>query len=275
VEIALVDLPHLSNFSDFDAFRVEPDVRLRIVRGPSDLGQPDAVLVGGSKNTLGDLAYLRSSGLAEPIVRLARSGRCEVVGICGGFQMLGTEIRDPLGIESAAAPSASAATTPFASAATPPFASSVSTPLAPAATPGGDDSRGLGLLPLRTVLVAEKTLRRTTACHAASGLEVTGYEIHHGQTDVGPCAPAFRLPGGRIVGAASPDGRVWGTYLHGVFDADPFRRWFIDRLRVRRGLTPVGRVVGLYDIEPALDRLAEAVRRALPVEQIYRMMGLR
>jgi cobyric acid synthase len=251
VEIALIDLPHLSNFSDFDAFRVEPDVRLRIVRGPSDLGQPDALLVGGSKNTLGDLAYLRSSGLAEQIVRLARSGRCEVVGICGGFQMLGTEIRDPLGIESAA------------------------TPLAPAATPGGDDSRGLGLLPLRTVLAAEKTLRRTTACHAASGLEVTGYEIHHGQTDVGPCAPAFRLPDGQIVGAASSDGRVWGTYLHGVFDADPFRRWFIDRLRVRRGLSPLGLVVGLYDIEPALDRLAEAVRSALPVEQIYRMMGLR
>jgi cobyric acid synthase len=240
VEIALVDLPHLSNFSDFDAFRVEPDVRLRIVRGPSDLDQPDAVLVGGSKNTLGDLAHLRSSGLAERIGCLARSGRCEVVGICGGFQMLGQEIRDPLGIESA-----------------------------------GEDPRGLGLLGVNTVLAAEKTLRRTRACHVASGLEVTGYEIHHGQTDVGSCLPEFRRPDGQIVGAASPDGCVWGTYLHGVFDADAFRRWFIDRLRVRRGLLPVGRVVGRYDIEPALERLAEAVRRALPVEQIYRMMGLR
>ena len=193
VQIALIDLPHISNFTDFDAFRVEPDVRLRIVRGPSDLGQPDAVLVGGSKNTLGDLAYLRSGGLAAQIDRLARAGRCEVVGICGGFQMLGTEIRDPLGIESAAVPFASTVPTPFAS--------SVPTQLAPAATPGGDDSRGLGLLPLRTVLAAEKTLRRTTACHAASGLEVTGYEIHHGQTDVGRlCAgvsPARRTDRGR------------------------------------------------------------------------------
>jgi cobyric acid synthase len=240
VNIALVDLPHLSNFSDFDAFRVEPDVRLRIVRGPSNLDQPDALLIGGSKNTLGDLAYLRSSGLAEAIGRLARSGRCEVVGICGGFQMLGHQIRDPLGIESA-----------------------------------GEDPRGLGLLEVHTVLAAEKTLRRTTACHRASGLEVTGYEIHHGQTDVGGCVGEFRRPDGEILGAASPDGRVWGTYLHGVFDSDLFRRWFIDRLRVRRGLAPIGRVVGRYDIEPALDRLAEAVRRALPVERIYRMMGLR
>jgi cobyric acid synthase len=261
VEIALVDLPHLSNFSDFDAFRVEPDVRLRIVRGPSDLDQPDALLVGGSKNTLGDLAYLRSSGLAERICRLARSGRCEVVGICGGFQMLGQEIRDPLGIES--------------SRHTPCAVCSASAPLAPAATPAGEDSRGLGLLAVNTVLAAEKTLRRTAACHAASGLEVTGYEIHHGQTDVGPCMPEFRRPDGQILGAASPDGGVWGTYLHGVFDCDAFRRWFIDRLRVRRGLAPIGRVVGRYDIEPALERLAEAVRRALPVERIYRMMGLR
>jgi cobyric acid synthase len=268
IEIALVDLPHLSNFSDFDAFRVEPDVRLRIVRSPADLDQPDAVLIGGSKNTLGDLAYLRSSGLAERIACLARSGRCEVVGICGGFQMLGQEIRDPLGIESSR--HAPCAVRPSAAPLAPPGGL-----LAPAATPGGEDWRGLGLLAVQTVLAAEKTLLRTTACHAASGLEVTGYEIHHGQTDVGRCVPAFRRSDGQVLGAASPDGRVWGTYLHGVFDCDAFRRWFIDRLRVRRGLPPIGRVVGLYDIEPALDRLAEAVRRALPVERIYRMMGLR
>ncbi len=146
---------------------------------------------------------------------------------------------------------------------------------ATAATPAGADPRGLGLLGVNTVLAAEKTLRRTAARHAASGLEVTGYEIHHGQTDVGACVPEFRRPDGEILGAASPDGRVWGTYLHGVFDADAFRRWFIDRLRAGRGLPPIGRVVGRYDIEPALERLAEAVRRALPVERIYRMMGLR
>jgi cobyric acid synthase len=174
-----------------------------------------------------------------------------VVGICGGFQLLGQQIRDPLGIESGVVR------------------------LAPAATPAGEDPRGLGLLGVNTVLAAEKTLRRTAACHAASGLEVTGYEIHHGQTDVGACVGEFRRSDGEILGAASPDGHVWGTYLHGVFDDDAFRRWFIDRLRVHRGLTPIGRVVGRYDIEPALERLAEAVRRALPVEQIYRMMGLR
>ena len=97
VEIAVIDLPHISNFTDLDAFRGESDVRLRIVRTPADLRQPDAVLIPGSKNTLADLGYLRQSGLADRIGQLARSGRTEVVGICGGFQMLGREIRDPAG----------------------------------------------------------------------------------------------------------------------------------------------------------------------------------
>ena len=101
VEIAVIDLPHISNFTDFDAFRVECDVRLRIIRSAADLNGPDAVIIPGSKNTRGDLDYLRRSGLAERVTALAREGRTEVVGICGGLQMLGREIRDPLGIESA------------------------------------------------------------------------------------------------------------------------------------------------------------------------------
>ena len=102
MEIAVIDLPHISNFTDFDAFRSESDVRLRIVRSAADLNRPDAVIIPGSKNTLGDLDYLRRSGLAERIAALAREGTAEIVGICGGLQMLGREIRDPLGIESAA-----------------------------------------------------------------------------------------------------------------------------------------------------------------------------
>ncbi len=121
---------------------------------------------------------------------------------------------------------------------------------------------------------AEKTLARTTARHAPSALEVVGYEIHHGQTDAGDSPALFRRPDGRTVGCGSADGRVWGTYLHGVFDADPFRRWFIDHLRVRRGLAPLGRVIAPYDIEPALDRLADAVRSSLDMEAITRLMKL-
>jgi cobyric acid synthase CobQ len=243
VEIAVIDLPHIANFTDFDAFGTEPDVRLRIIRTAADLNCPDAVIIPGSKNTLGDLDYLRSSGLAERITALAREGRAEVIGICGGLQMLGREIRDPLAIESAAESSSAY-------------------------------SGGLGLLAADTVLAAEKTLVRSTARHALSGLEVTGYEIHHGQTNYGGCEPLLTRADGQVVGIAGDGRRVWGTYLHGLFDADAFRRWFIDGLRVRRGLSPVGKVTGRYDIEPALDRLAQVVRASIRMDEVYRLMGL-
>jgi cobyric acid synthase CobQ len=240
VEIAVIDLPHISNFTDFDAFRSEADVRLRIVRSAAELGRPDAVIIPGSKNTLGDLEYLGHSGLAARIAALAREGTAEIVGICGGLQMLGREIRDPLGIESAA-----------------------------------ETARGLGLLAATTVLAAEKTLVRTTARHATAQLEVSGYEIHHGETAYDGCTPLLVRADGRVVGIADAGQRIWGTYLHGVFDADAFRRWFVDRLRVRRGLAAVGTVTGRYDIEPALDRLAQVVRASVRIDEIYRLMGVR
>jgi histidinol-phosphate aminotransferase len=239
VEIALVDLPHVSNFTDFDALRVESDVRMRVVRSPAELDGPDAVLIPGSKNTLGDLEYLRRSGLAERIVELARRGRTEIVGICGGFQMLGREVCDPLGLESAAVAAS-----------------------------------GLGLLEVHTVLAAEKTLLRTRATHVPSGLEVAGYEIHHGQTTVAGAVPLLAAADGRLLGAASPQGRVWGTYLHGIFDADGFRRWFLDRLRVGRGLPPLGCCGARYDIEGTLERLADVVRRSVKMDEIYRLLRL-
>lgn len=240
VEIAVIDLPHIANFTDFDAFRGEPDVRLRFIRSAEEFGTPDAVILPGSKNTMADLEYLRRSGLADRLAQRAREGRTELVGICGGLQMLGREVSDPVEIESAP-------TSAFA----------------------------LGLLSATTVMAKEKTLVRASARHGPSGLEVAGYEIHHGQTCYDGCQPCFIRDDGQVVGVANPDGRVWGTYLHGVFDADAFRRWFIDRLRVRRGLPALGAVAARYDIEPALDRLALAVRQSVRMDQIYRILGLR
>lgn len=240
VEIAVIDLPHISNFTDFDAFGAERDVRLRIVRTAADLNSPDAVILPGSKNTLDDLKYLRRTGLAERIAEMARDDKTEIVGICGGLQMLGREIADPLGIESTA-----------------------------------EASHGLGLLDVSTSMAAEKTLVRTSAQHSISGLQVAGYEIHHGQTACAGCEPLLTRTDGQIVGVAARGQRVWGTYLHGVFDADRFRRWFVDRLRVRRGLAPLETAVARYDIEPALDRLAEVVRANVRMDEIYRIMGLR
>jgi cobyric acid synthase CobQ/L-threonine-O-3-phosphate decarboxylase len=240
VEIAVIDLPHISNFTDFDAFAVERDVRLRIVRTAADLNSPDAVIIPGSKNTLGDLEYLRRSGLADRITALAQDGTTEIIGVCGGLQMLGRDICDPLGVESAT-----------------------------------QKTVALGLLDVSTIMAVEKTLVRTIARHAASGLEVTGYEIHHGQTSYDGCEPLLTRPDGQIVGIAGHNQNVWGTYLHGIFDADAFRRWFINNLRVRRGWKPVGETLSHYTIEPALDRLAQAVRASVQMDEIYRIMGLR
>jgi cobyric acid synthase len=240
VDVAVIDLAHISNFTDFDPLRIEPDVRLRVVRTAAELGTPDAVILPGSKNVIGDLAGLQASGMAERIMALAQEGKTEIVGICGGFQIMGREIADPFGIESAA----------------------------------GRSLPGLGLLPVRTTLAREKTLTRASARHLTSGCEVYGYEIHHGLTDGGRLAPLIRREDGEAIGVGSENGLLWGTYLHGIFDADGFRRWFIDRLRIRRGLAPLGRIAAVYDLEPAFERLAATVRRSLRMDEIYRIMGL-
>jgi adenosylcobyric acid synthase len=242
VEIALIDLPHISNFTDIDPFLAEPDVYLKIVRRAGDLGRPDAVIIPGSKNTMGDVAFLQRDGLGERIRDLAAAGETEVVGLCAGFQILGERIDDPHGLEST---------------------SRESVP-------------GLGLLRVTNVLEREKTLKRVEAEHVPSGLRVQGYEIHHGQLGAeGDGRADVTGSDGRVIGLSGDRGRVWGTYLHGIFDDDLFRRWFIDSLRRRRGLAPVGRVVAAYDLDAALDRLAGIVRESLDIEALYRLMGLK
>jgi cobyric acid synthase CobQ/L-threonine-O-3-phosphate decarboxylase len=243
VEIAVVDLPHISNFTDVDPLAMEPDVFLRVVRTPGELGRPDAVILPGSKNVPGDLAFLRETGLADAICDLGRKG-AHIVGICAGMQMLGEAVDDPYGIES---------------------------------NMGSDQPSwpALALLPIRTVLREEKTLTATTARHVASNRMLRGYEIHHGESDGENLRPAVVREDGKILGFESMDGRVLGTYLHGLFDSDPFRRWFIDRLRTARRLSPLETVQAVFDIEPALDRLADMVRENLDVKTIYKRMGLR
>ncbi len=233
VEIAVVDLPHISNFTDVEPFLAEPDVFLRIIDRPQDLEGVDAVILPGSKNVVDDVSFLGRSGLAARIVELANAG-VEIVGICGGFQMLGHAIADPHGIES-----------------------------------GGATMTALGLLPLTTVLDPDKTLVQKRFVHLASGLEVHGYEIHHGRSR-GAVQPV--LDGDGDTGGCRQN--IWGCYLHGIFDADPFRRWFIDRLRQRKGLAAVERVLAPYDLEPAFDRLAAIVRRSLDMESVHRLLGL-
>lgn len=238
VQIAVIDLPHISNFTDFDSFRVEPDVRLCVVRDASDLTEPDAVILPGSKNTIGDLIDLNNKGITSRLRNLVAQGT-ELVGICGGFQMLGRAISDPHRLES-----------------------------------DNKVVEGMGFLNVTTGLAQEKTLTRSTGVHIESQLPVTGYEIHHGQSDCTDAIPLVEKSLGGFDGARSFDGRVWGTYLHGIFDQDRFRRWFVDRLRCRKGLVPKGEVCATYDLEQALDRLADIGRSSLDMDKIYRLLGL-
>ncbi|OGQ86197.1 MAG: cobyric acid synthase CobQ [Deltaproteobacteria bacterium RIFOXYD12_FULL_56_24] len=237
VTLALIDLPHISNFTDFEPFLAEPDLFVKIARTPADLADADGVILPGSKNVIADLKWLFNSGLAEALKKYRGEGR-EIVGICGGFQMLGISIDDPYHIESA-----------------------------------GESLTGLGLLDLATVLERDKTLTRQSGRHLASGLAVHGYEIHHGQSRATGTCDILTFDNGESGGAGNPAQTIWGTYLHGIFDADPFRRWFIDRLRQRRGLAPLNSVQASYDLEPAFDRLAEAVRSQLDMSAIYGLLG--
>jgi cobyric acid synthase CobQ/L-threonine-O-3-phosphate decarboxylase len=239
IDIAVVDMPHISNFTDFDALSIEPDVHLRVVRQQKELGRPDALILPGSKNVLADLCFLQKSGLAEKILQLAEKDSCEIVGICGGFQILGRKINDPHRIES-----------------------------------DGKALDGLGLLPLETVLARQKTTIQIRTRHLPSGHKLVGYEIHHGQTNSVDMEPIANNSEGEMIGGSVADGRIWGTYLHGVFDADDFRRWFIDRLRTRRGWATDGKIRACYDLEPAFDRLADCVREALDMKVVYRSIGL-
>ncbi len=207
LKIQVIHYPHISNSTDFDCLESEPDVSLRfLTRVPDSEPFPDALILPGSKSTMSDLAYVRSSGFEKYIERCHQAG-ISIVGICGGYQMLGKELLDPEGLES----------------------------LIPRAA-------GLGLLHLRTCFEREKKTVRVRAIHIETRRELAGYEIHMGRTN-GPSAtrPVFQIleemgsPTERFDGAKSEDGLVWGTYLHGVFDTPSFRRHFLNALRGRRG----------------------------------------
>ncbi|WP_027721856.1 cobyric acid synthase [Maridesulfovibrio zosterae] len=245
VDIVCIDLPRISNFTDLDALRDEPDVNLRIVDKPENLGKPDAIIIPGSKSTLSDLNHLQETGLAQAVTDMR--DKAVLVGICGGFQMLGQYISDPDQIES-----------------------------------DGGTASGMGLLPLQTTLAPEKTLTRTNGIHSQSKMEVSGYEIHHGKTE--PLLPIVRaaivpqgftggVPVSKALGFGTKSGMIWGTYLHGIFDADPFRRWFIDSLRTKNGLPKLEKIQTTFGMEEALDRLADVVRENVDMKAIYAALG--
>jgi adenosylcobyric acid synthase len=236
IRIATLRLPRLANFDDLDPLAAESDVDLCIVTpGEALPGDADLVILAGAKATLADLAALRAEGWDIDLRAHVRRGGA-VLGLCGGFQMLGRRIADLNGVEG----------------------------------PAGE-AAGLGLLDLETTLASEKTLAEVHGREVASGEEIRGYEMHIGRTD----GPALARPmldlAGRPDGAVSADGRIMGCYVHGLFAADRFRQAFLARLRDR---APSG-VVYEREIEATLDALAEHLEASGDLDGLLRLAQAR
>ena len=241
LDVAVIRLPRISNFTDFAPLEAHPLMGVRYVQRNDELGKPDLLILPGTKSTVSDLLWLRQSGLETAIQKLASSGT-PVLGICGGYQMLGRTLDDPTGTEG----------------------------------DGPQSVRGMGLLPVDTVFDPQKTRTRvqgTVTAGMLSGAHVDAYEIHTGLTTVD--GPAFsRLENGKADGCVS--GNVSGTYLHGLFDTGEATEAMAKALCQQKGLdyaasAPMERTAYLntqYDI------LAHGVRAALDMDAVYRIMGL-
>ncbi|MFI3271030.1 MAG: cobyric acid synthase [Pseudomonadota bacterium] len=243
LDVAVIMLRHVSNYTDMEPLTIEPDVCVRPVRHADDFGTPDLVLIPGSKSVTMDLAIVRENGLAHCITEHARRHGW-LFGICGGLQILGEQIHDPHGIESAQ-----------------------------------KYVQGLGIMELSSTFAAEKTLTLVHDVASPLGVTCKGYEIHHGLTQHSPKVTAIAHHGNTMTGQKSQNvtytqGRCWATYLHGIFDDDAFRRAFIDHVRADLGLQTQGRIVAHYDIDAALDALADHVREHIDITAIYKTMGL-
>lgn len=240
IKIAVPRLPRIANFDDLDPLMAEPDVDVQIVEaGDAIAGNVDAALIPGSKATLADLAFLRQQGWDIDIAAHRRRGGM-VIGLCGGYQMLGASIADPDGIEG---------------------------------PPG--KSAGLGLLDVTTVMGGNKTLVEVTASETGSNLPVNGYEMHIGATSGPDCGrPWFTLSGDdnegstgeRPEGACSGDGLVLGSYLHGIFSTDAFRSAFLARLRRDRRSDVAYETV----IERTLDALADHLEKHVDMDALLK-----
>ncbi len=243
VDVAIVRLPHISNYDDFDP--LEEYCNVRYITNAVELGNPDLIILPGTKSTIADLIYLQHQGLAQAIIKQANFGT-PVIGICGGYQMLGKRIDDPDKVESKQG-----------------------------------SINGLDLLDNTTIFNSEKTTMQVKALVIADegllkGLknsEVTGYEIHMGQTISQNCQPAFQIletPQGKadyFDGAISSNGLIFGTYIHGLFHNTSFTHHFLNKLRQLRGL-PTTSAISISRQE-MYDKLAEIIRHNLDMSQIY------
>ena len=243
IDIALVHLPHISNFTDFAPLGLEPDVALRLIKRVEDFEvrgkAPDLIIIPGSKSVVADLELLREQGFETYLKSYVADGG-EILGVCGGLQMCGTSILDPHQVESLR-----------------------------------KEVRGFDFLSLVTTLSEEKTLRVETEVAAPFGCTIKGYEIHHGETVVhdssAHISTTFKRGDGTALGFSSKN--ITTTYLHGLFDDDTFRHAFCDSLREKKGYAALT-TRPTYDIDKALDNLADVVRDSVDMAKIYASLDI-
>ena len=238
-------LPHISNFTDFNLLGAEPDVAVSYITRASEVKDADIVILPGTKNTIEDLNWLKQRGIADEILRHARRGGM-VIGICGGYQMLGQKLRDPLHVESRI-----------------------------------PEIAGLGLLNFEVTFADGKT---TVQAHgnvqcedgwlsAHNGLMLDGYEIHSGVNSFGEgCVPFLYLNGrSEPDGITNAEGNIIGSYLHGIFDTGSFWRAIVNHVRREKGLdennAELMTIAQFRDRE--FDRLAAIVRQNLDMDAVY------
>ena len=242
IDVAVIKLPHISNFTDFDALSIEADVSVRFVTSAKELGNPDLLIIPGSKNTIEDLLYLRKVKLEDEIKNYAKKGT--VLGICGGYQMLGNSLKDPYEMES-----------------------------------DKFEIKGMGLLNISTVFEKEKVTTRVKVKNMDESIEAYGYEIHMGVTSFGSNVnPMFKITetnGSNLNdfdGAISEDSKIMGTYIHGIFDGVEFRQNLLNKIRSEKGLD-IKRAVPYESIREAeLDKLADIVRANIDMDKIYEVV---
>lgn len=244
LDVAIIGLQRLSNFTDFNSLELQEDVSVRYVMPGDELGLPDLIILPGSKNTIEDMAYLNQEGLTEQIQRCFEAG-VHIFGICGGYQLLGQSIRDPLHVESTQ-----------------------------------DEIAGLGLIPAVTTLQGHK---RTSQVKAQQGdFCLSGYEIHMGETDLAAdCQPFAQIVEEgekacqRLDGVIAHAGQVQGTYLHGIFDNPAWLRAYLNQLRQKKGLKPIiDSGLALSEIkEKEYNKLADLLRQSLDLPAIYDILA--
>jgi adenosylcobyric acid synthase len=254
VEVEIVCLPHISNFTDCNIFETQDDVSLKYITRGKSIGNPDILIIPGSKNTIEDLIYLKESGLAKQITAFSKTGGL-IVGICGGYQMLGKKLCDPNGVEC-----------------------------------GMSEIDGLGLLDIETLFEEEKvttqvkgTLNKDLPGYLKGLAEkrVSGYEIHMGMSTLGKAARPILTIDERLEekvdyleGCTNEEGNVFGTYLHGLFDEIDFTRSLLNTVRAKKGLeSKTSDVTSFKEFKDReYDKLAQTVRENVDLEAIYKLI---